>query len=116
MRVVTVFNHTRSIGKFRATAPARDKSSCGCGCGGKGLCGHAHDSEQMNMSIDVRYRRQRDGTTETRHYTIPGVITATRGSPPSRDEVGNELRTHPDHIAMLRSGWSVDKAEGYYKR
>jgi hypothetical protein len=120
MRVV-IHNHVRPIGKFRATARAHDHGP-GCHCGGgcdscKDKLRLRHrdsDYERANLSIDVRYSKGRD--TTMRHYVVPGFQVDQRGGGPQPAGVTSELRRLPEHASMLRSGWVVDKAEGYYKQ
>lgn len=119
---VAIHNHVRgsSVGRFRATAAARDHGDCGCGCGGKGNCGHAHDQyTYAELGIDVTYMKGgygRPKMIETRHYTVPRVLVDPRGYPPEGAFVATELRKQPGHQEMVRGGWSPEKAEGYYKR
>lgn len=118
MRVVLHNYLTRDIGRFRATGGARD---CGCGCGGKGDCNHAHDDgySKAELGIDVTYIKGgygRPKISETRHYTVPSVLVDPRGYAPSSPFVAGELRKQPGHISMVKSGWTAEKAEGYYKR
>lgn len=55
MRRTVVIHNTlgRSVGRFRATAPARDRKTndCGCGCGGAGTCGHDHGRTRDRQSV-----------------------------------------------------------------
>lgn len=123
MRRIIVHNYMRgaSVGRFRATAGVRDqKDDCGCGCAGKGDCNHAHDEyAKAEMGIDVLYVKGGYGCpkiTERRAYTVPNVLVDPRGYPPSGPFVAQHLRNQPEHQSMVKSGWTAEKAEGYYKR
>ena len=119
---VAIHNYVRggSVGRFRATAPARDKHDCGCGCGGHGDCNHAHDQySKAELGIDVNYVKGGYGKpkiTERKHYTIPNVIVDPRGYAPSGPFVAAQLRVLPEHQRMIHAGWTAEDAEGYYKR
>jgi hypothetical protein len=125
MRVV-VHNHIRgrSLGKFRATAPAHDHGPDGkCHCGG--TCGPCQSRlglldryqrdgrESTNLAIDVVYGRA--GGTTTRHYVLPATASPD-GLAPKPAFVRKMLDQIREHQAMMKSGWkSVDKVEGYFK-
>jgi len=120
MSRVVIHNHmSRNIGRFRATAPVRDRGSCPCGCGG--ACNHNHDREgyaKAELGIDVTYAKGAMGRQvhETRHYTIPNVTIDPRGHAPEPAFVAAELRKQPGHQDMIHAGWSADDVQGYYKR
>lgn len=119
MKVVLHNYMTRNIGRFRATGGAQDHRDCGCGCGGKGDCNHAHDQySKAELGIDVTYAKGPMGKqiSESRHYTVPNVLVDPRGYAPSGAFVAAELRKLPGHQSMVKSGWTAEKAEGYYKR
>ena len=121
MKVVLHNYVTRNIGSFRATGGARDHRDCGCGCGGKGDCNHSRDEgySKAELGIDVTYVKGgygRPKMTETRHYTVLNVLVDPRGYAPSGPFVAAELRKQPGHASMVKSGWTAEKAEGYYKR
>lgn len=130
MRVV-VYNHirTRSLGTFRATAPAHDHGH-DCNCGGScDECSHSRvglrdrhqrDSqyEKTTLAIDVKYAKGPMGNKiyETRHYTVPGFEIDPRGYGPQPAAVAAELRRQKEHGDMVRSGWTAEKVEGHYKQ
>lgn len=125
---VVVHNHlSRNIGRFRATAAVRDhKHDCHCG----GACDDCRKHSQLRLArdngyvkgelgIDVTYVKGgygRPKTTETRHYTVSGVLIDPRGYAPSAPFVADQLRKQPEHQRMVKSGWTAEHAEGYYKR
>jgi hypothetical protein len=126
--------NTRSLGKgSRLVAKAHDHGAdCHCGdqcdkCrqglrdrfqrtnSSKDLSGY----EKTALGIDVTYSKGpmgHDKQTEARHYVVPGFKIDPRGEGPGPAAVAAELRRHPEHIGMIRDGWVVDKAEGYYKQ
>jgi hypothetical protein len=128
MRVV-VHNHVRSLGKFRATATVHDHGA-DCHCGGScdeckkhswlGLRDkHQRDSkETTSLGIDVRYSKGPMGKKifEIRHYDVSGFLVDPHGRGPQPAAVNDEVRRNPEHGDMLRSGWNVEKVEGYYKQ
>lgn len=129
MRRVVVYNHIRSrpLGKFRATATDHGAD---CHCGGSCDSCKEHSRlgqrdrfqrdayEKTDLGIDVKYAKGVMGRKEytTRHYVIPDFLVDLRGQGPQPGAVATELRRYPEHIAMVRSGWTVEKAEGYYKQ
>jgi hypothetical protein len=124
MTRIVLHNHlpaTRSVGRFRATAGVRD-SGCGCGCGGKGDCNHSHDKgsyPKAELGIDVTWTKGgygRPKISEARHYSVPDVAVDPRGYAPSGAFVSDQLRRQPEYHSMIKSGWTADKVEGYYKR
>jgi hypothetical protein len=74
---------------------------------------------KAELGIDVTYAKGgygRPKILETRHYTVPNIMVDPRGYAPSGAFVAAELRKQPGHTSMVKSGWTAEKAEGYYKR
>jgi hypothetical protein len=128
---VVIHNHlrTRPIeGRFRATATTRDHAGEACDCGGDCCSGKsglrdryqrdASGYEKTNLGIDAKYSKGPMGNKiyETRHYVVEGFLVDPRGYGPQPAAVAGELRRVKEHGDMLRSGWNVEKVEGYYKQ
>jgi hypothetical protein len=116
-----IHNHlTRSVGRFRATAGVQDHGDCGCGCGGSGGCSHDRSEyPRAELGIDVTYIKGgygRPKLTEHRHYSVSSVQVDPRGNAPSGAFVAGILRRLAGHKEMVTSGWTAEKAEGYYKK
>jgi hypothetical protein len=159
----------RSVGTFRATAPAHDHGADGCHCGGScdSCKTHGHDegskaesflrevcgalnnynghvqklaAAQFNKGASVpeaiKYIRKSVGAfdsattadlgidvtytmgklTETRHYTVSGIVIDQGGHGPQPGAVASELRKLPEHRRMIQGGWRAERAEGYFKQ
>jgi hypothetical protein len=109
---------TRSIGQFRATAPAQDHKDCGCGCGGRGDCKpslrHRDSTSQADVAIDVRYAKG-GKDFESRHYVVKDMIVNPKGQAPTPEFIRRQLGQNNEHQRMLQGGWKVDDVTGYYK-
>jgi hypothetical protein len=74
---------------------------------------------KAELGIDVTWSKGgygRPKISEPRHYSVPDVTVDPRGHPPSSAFVGDHLRRQPGYHSMIKSGWTADKVEGYYKR
>lgn len=138
---VTVINHVRNLGKFRAVGGMRAHDHVGhddCGCGGsccadKGQLGlrdrfqkapvrdiryKKGEYEYTDLALDVVYAKGpwNQQVTETKHYVVPDVLVDPRGYGVQPAAVATALRGLARHIDMIKAGWTVKKAEGYYKQ
>lgn len=71
------------------------------------------------LGIDVTWVKGgygRPKISEARHYSVPNVTVDPRGHAPSGAFVSDQLRRQPEYASMVKSGWTADKIEGYYKR